>query len=265
MKKILLMSAAFAALGASSVFAADMRAKLPVKAPIKAPVVYDWTGFYIGANVGWSFGNQSTDWTIPSFPVVSASHQMDGILGGIQDGYNWQSGNWVVGFEADIQATGQKGTASLTASADPCAPATSCPTTAVASSDVRLQWFGTIRGRLGVTPSSGWLIYATGGAAYGEVQANESVVTVTGGPTFTASTNTIHSGWTVGGGIEAALSDNWTAKVEYLYVDLGHITNTVTDPSGQITRVPTDAHVTDNVVRVGINYRFGPAVVVARY
>src|SRR5258708_1833800 len=178
------------------VFAADMR----VKARVKVPVVseYDWTGFYVGANIGWSFGRQSTDWTIASLPVASASHPMNGILGGIQDGYNWQSGNWVVGIEADIQATGQKGSSSLTESitttTNPCLPVASCaPTTttnAVATSEAKLQWFGTIRGRLGVTPSARWLAYVTGGVAYGEVQTNETLVT--GGATFAASTNTLH-------------------------------------------------------------------------
>jgi outer membrane immunogenic protein len=270
MNKSLLASAALVGLTASSVFAADMR----VKAPVKAPVVYDWTGFYIGANIGWSFGSQSTDFTIASLPVVSASHAMDGILGGIQDGYNWQSGNWVVGFESDIQATGQKGTSSLTDSVatttttNPCLPVASCPTTitttanALATSDVRLQWFGTIRGRLGVTPSARWLVYATGGVAYGEVQTNESLLT--GGATFAASTNTIHSGWTVGGGIEAALTDDWTAKVEYLYIDLGHMVSTFTGVV-PFTPIATSTHVTDNIVRLGINYRFGPALVVAKY
>jgi outer membrane immunogenic protein len=250
MNKSLLASAALVGLTASSVFAADMR----VKAPVKVPVVYDWTGFYIGANIGWSFGNQSTDWTFASLPVVSTSQPMNGILGGIQDGYNWQSGNWVVGFESDIQATGQNGTSSLTGSIT--------TTNALATSNVRLQWFGTIRGRLGVAPSARWLVYATGGVAYGEVQTNESLLT--GGATFIASTNTIHSGWTVGGGVEAALVDNWTAKVEYLYIDLGHMAGTFTGVA-PFTPIATSTHVTDNIVRVGMNYRFGPALVVAKY
>jgi outer membrane immunogenic protein len=244
MNKSLLASAAIVALTASSLFASSaFAADMRLKAPAKMPVVDDWSGFYIGGNIGWSFGSQTTAWTSAGAPVGSASGTMQGVLGGLQDGYNWQSGNWVIGFESDIQFTGQSGSSSL----------------AVATSSANLQWFGTIRGRVGVTPAPRWLVYVTGGAAYGEAQINESFAFVT------ANTNTIHSGWTFGGGIETALVDNWSAKLEYLYVDLGHITMTFAGIA-PFTPIGTDVHVTDNIIRFGINYRFGPAAaVVARY
>src|ERR1700730_1486902 len=104
MNRTLLASAAFVALTASSLFAssafaADMRLKAPAKMPA---AVYDWSGFYIGGNIGWSFGTESTAWTSAGTPAGSASGTMQGALGGLQDGYNWQSGNWVIGFESDI-------------------------------------------------------------------------------------------------------------------------------------------------------------------
>lgn len=76
--------------------------------------VYNWTGFYLGANLGWSFGRSSTDYTVAGLPFGSTSQRMDGILGGLQAGYNWQNGRGVFGLEADIQATGQKGNSNLT-------------------------------------------------------------------------------------------------------------------------------------------------------
>src|SRR5258708_10917184 len=95
MKKLLLGSAALGVpLAVGSTMAADLAIKAPVyKAPVMAPV-YNWKGFYVGANLGWSFGRASTDWTIAGVPVSSTSQNMDGILGGLQAGYNWQSSNW---------------------------------------------------------------------------------------------------------------------------------------------------------------------------
>ncbi len=242
--KTLLATVALVALATSSALAADM----PLKAPPKMPAaVYNWTGFYMGANVGGSFGQQSTAWAIAGAPFGTASAKMNGVLGGFQDGWNWQSGLWVLGFESDFQATGQRGTAGLGG----------------LTSGANLQWFSTIRGRIGITPTPTWLLYATGGAAFGEVQTSQSLFSA--GSVAAINTDTIHSGWTVGGGIEGALADNWTAKLEYLYVDLGHITMTFTG-IGALTPVATDVHVTDNIVRLGINYRFGPAApVMAKY
>src|SRR5438105_6808250 len=99
---------------AGSAVAADLAPKTPV---YKAPppiVVYNWTGFYLGANLGYSFGRASTDWTIAGVSFGSTSQKMEGILGGLQAGYNLQSSNWVAGLEADIQATAQRGSSSLT-------------------------------------------------------------------------------------------------------------------------------------------------------
>src|SRR5258705_5849818 len=94
--------------------AADLPVRTYTKAPIVVDPVYNWTGFYVGANLGWSFGRSRTDVTIAGAPFASTSQRMDGILGGLQAGYNWQSGRAVFGLETDIQATGQKGSSSLT-------------------------------------------------------------------------------------------------------------------------------------------------------
>jgi outer membrane immunogenic protein len=246
-----------AVLTGTPALAADMALKAP---PPPAPA-YSWTGFYMGLNLGYSFGNERTNWTVAGVPVGTTSAKMDGILGGGQAGYNWQSGSWVLGIEADIQGTGERGTSTISRSVttDPCFPVAVCPitTTAALSNQEKLSWFGTVRGRLGVTPTDRALIYATGGLAYGEVQTIGSETVA--GATVAGSTNTTHAGWTVGGGVEWALwgSNNWTAKVEYLYVDLGTVNNTFAGIA-PFTPISTSAHITDNVVRAGINYRFGP-------
>jgi outer membrane immunogenic protein len=276
----LLASAAIAAVSSQMASAADLPVRAPLsRAPAMAPA-YDWTGFYVGANLGWSFGRASTDWTVAGAAAGSTSHNMDGILGGLQAGYNWQSGNWLFGLETDIQATGQKGTSSISASTpgtpaipcilfDPpapaCVPGTGIPAvpgvTGVAISEEKLPWFGTVRARLGWTPADRWLVYATGGFAYGEVESNATMSS--GATSVTVSRNTVRGGWTAGAGIETALWDNWTAKFEYLHIDLGHVANSYAGvaPFAPIT---TNSHVTDDIVRVGVNYRFGGGPFVAR-
>jgi outer membrane immunogenic protein len=184
-----------------------------------------------------------------------------GILGGAQIGYNWQSSpNWVFGIEADWQGSGQKASSVL-----PDQPYfVGLAFGAVTSSyDAKIDWFGTVRGRIGYA----WdriLLYATGGLAYGEVKiagtATDSGISI-GGPfssTAAFGGSKVNAGWTLGGGIEGALVHNWTWKAEYLYVDLGTLDTSSAGPFGS-EPVTTHTRFTDNVVRVGLNYRFrGP-------
>jgi outer membrane immunogenic protein len=266
--------------------AADLAPRPYIKAPPIVAAVYDWTGFYVGANLGWSFGRARTDVTVAGAPFASTSKGMDGILGGLQAGYNWQSGPAVFGLETDIQATAQKGSSRLFGfipgrpdiSAIPCTqfdpPAPACipntgspaipgtpSVTSVVSYQNKLPWFGTLRGRLGFAPAERWLIYATGGLAYGEVTTNETLNV--NGAIASLITNRTRVGWTIGAGVEAALWSNWTAKLEYLYIDFGTINNTLIGIA-PITPIVTSSRVNDQIVRVGLNYRFGQSVV-ARY
>jgi outer membrane immunogenic protein len=205
----------------------------------------------------------------------------------LQAGYNWQSGRAVFGLETDIQATAQKGSSSLVdfipgtpgTPAIPCIlfdpPAPACAPgsvpipatpgtpaiTGIATYQNKLPWFGTFRGRLGFTPADRWLVYATGGLAYGEVSTSETLNV--NGAIVAFSTDRTKLGWTVGGGVEAALWGNWTGKLEYLYIDFGTVNNTLIGIA-PITPIVTSSHVTDQIVRVGLNYRFGGPVV-ARY
>ena len=189
-------------------------------------------------------------------PVGGGSPNLDGVVGGGQIGYNWQANVWVFGLEADIQGTSENGSnsASETLAFPGILPIIS---TGTLNYSEKLPWFGTVRGRLGVLANPNWLLYATGGLAYGEVDT-DTTLTV-GALGVSNNFDTTRVGWTAGGGVEAWLSPNWTAKVEYLYVDLGSFSNTYTGLSA-FTPVTLSTHVTDNIVRAGLNYHFGGPV-----
>lgn len=274
MRKLVFAGVMIAALG---VVQPAMAADLPV-GPYKAePLivpVYDWTGFYVGISGGFSQGKSSNVYTITGFAPVTDSTKMDGGVFGGQIGYNWQPArNIVLGIEADLQGTWQNGSDNPAGtSTTNCIPGTTlCTTTTNAVGvDEKLRWFGTARARLGFVPWDNVMFYVTGGAAFGEVEWNETTTnTVTGflGTTTAINSGTAtatHAGWTVGGGSEWVLSGPWTAKLEYLFVDLGTIGNTYVSNAGLVPTVVESSHVRDNIIRIGLNYRFGSPVV-ARY
>ena len=247
MRMVLLGGAVLAAFAASPAGAAD----LPVRGPIyksPPPVVYNWTGFYGGVNVGYSWGQHTNEWTVnPAFFSVSESQNMNGVVGGVQWGYNWQIGNWVIGTESDFNGSAQSGNTTYCVIAG-------CGTTALA--DHKLPWFGTSRTRLGFLPSQYVLLYATGGLAYGQVKSDYSLFT--GGiGVASLSFKDIRAGYTIGGGIEGAFGGGWSAKLEYLWVDLGKNTETAT--LGGVVVSNFNSRVTDNIVRIGLNYKLGGA------
>ncbi|HZR76010.1 outer membrane protein [Bradyrhizobium sp.] len=277
MKRLLIGIAAAASLIAGGAFAADLPAKAPVytKAPAYVEPIYDWTGFYIGGNVGYSWGRSSdaTTVTSPAGAVLfSATDRTDlnGIVGGGQIGYNWQMQNWVFGLEADIQGTDEKGTHDYLC-ATTCIPSRfgALPIPAVSVSEAlsqKIDWFGTVRGRIGVLAAPRVLLYATGGLAYGEVASSATIApTVTGVSAVIPGVNSTNVGWTLGVGVEGVIAPNWTAKLEYLYVDLGTVSGSfATTVAGTNLVSNFSSRVTDNVLRAGINYKFGGPVV-ARY
>jgi outer membrane immunogenic protein len=263
MKKLLLASATLAAVAAfNPAGAADMA----LKAPPPVVVTCDWCGFYVGLNAGYSFGHSSNNTTATGTPAVpalfSAGNRLDGALGGGQIGYNWESASkWVFGLEADIQGTGQRGSATLPTiitGGFPFAPGDII----TGNYSEKLPWFGTARARLGYAPSATWMLYVTGGLAYGEINttANLSVTTNVPGPGLVtnaagASANNTRAGWTVGAGSEWMIGSQWSAKVEYLYMDFGTFTDTFVG-AGFVPTFSVSSHVTDNIVRVGLNYHF---------
>jgi outer membrane immunogenic protein len=263
MKKQLLMGAAIGALAAvNPALAAD----LPVKAPVRVPVVaaYNWTGCYVGGNIGYSWGRARGDINTPelglglptSFPI---SLDPDGVIGGGQIGCNRQFDNrWVLGLEADFQGSAEKHSNNFS---DPFIIGEG---TGVINQtlEAKIQWFGTVRGRAGFLITPTILLYGTGGLAYGKTSVTDNItITTTGnpnGPTFGAtslSASKTRVGWALGAGVEGALFNwnNWTWKVEYLYIDLGSLSGSGVDPI--VGAYSWNAKLTDNVVRFGLNYR----------
>jgi len=193
---------------ASPAVAADLPRAYPPPAPYVAATpygVYNWSGGYVGLNLGYEWGS-----------VANLALRPNGIAGGAQAGYNWQTGQFVLGGETDIQ---------LSSANDTFAPY-----------QFSNPWFGTVRGRAGLAFSN-VLLYATGGLAYGEGRLN-----------FLGLTET-HTdfGWTAGAGIEVGFTPNWSARAEYLYYDLGNQNYVLTGSNNGLAA---------SLVRLGVNYRF---------
>ena len=208
--------------------------------PAYPPVrVYDWTGFYVGINGGGESG--STEWVslVPIPPAAGTAHFSGGIVGGAL-GYNLQTGEpYVLGIEADLDWSG--GLKATTALAAGCVNLAGT----AAPCELQVPWLGTARLRFGYAFDT-IMPYLTGGAALANLKA-ETVGQPLGS---VADTNL---GWTVGGGIEAAVWDAWRVKVEYLYVNLNGFTC-----NGPCAGGPIGFDVKSSVVRAGINYRFAP-------
>ena len=231
MKKVV-VAAALLASSAASVLAA----------PPSPPSSPGWTGTYGGIQGGYGWGSSSQ--TDPGIPVFSSSSEgpadghygMRGGLFGATLGSNWQKGPWVYGLEGDLSWSNLRGSSNV------CGPLTATPHPC----GTNLDALGTFRGRIGYAAGAGgnWLLYATGGLAVGNIH---------GWDALTPSGDSVwRAGWTVGAGIETVIAPNWTAKLEYLYVDLGN---------GQVFNVfpgvPESVGLTANIIRAGINYKFG--------
>lgn len=268
-KSIVLLAVVSAIAGIGPAFAADMAVKAR---PASVDPNYNWSGFYAGANAGYGWGGRSGDivafstglgipgavaaGTIPSFFNL----RPEGALGGAQAGYNWQSGRWVFGVETDIQA------AHLNQSVVIPHAALGPFTATLSTASTVLDWFGTARGRVGYA----WnqvLLYGTGGLAYGGVSDNATVATAPppaagGGHGMTSSTRI---GWAAGAGVEWAFRPAWSLKAEYMHVDLGSTTTRVLFPVAPVNFLDYRFQHAYDVVRVGINYKWGGGVVVAKY
>ncbi len=202
--------------------AADLSRPMYSKAPPMAAPFYNWTGFYLGVNGGGAWGSSTWDST-GSFDTSG------GMVGGTV-GYNWQFAPWVFGLEGDIDWANIQGN-------------TNVPGCIAGGCSSENTWLGTARGRVGYAFDR-WMPYVTGGAAFGDVQATH--------PGATGQTST-QLGWTIGAGVEFAIVNNLTAKVEYLHYDLGSFTCGLNCGNGVVNDT---VGFSADAVRGGLNLHF---------
>jgi outer membrane immunogenic protein len=275
MKKYRSVATVLLALSSGAALAADLPSrKGPPPAYLPPPPAFSWNGLYGGVNIGYGFGNGdngSGAYYAPA-PVIfvavpppatllgfNTGNDLNGVVGGGQIGYNWQFSSWLVlGLEADIQAADLR-----SHGATYSAP--------FVNTTKSVDWFGTVRARVGVTPfMPNLLIYGTGGFAYGQV--NQYANVFDGAGAFgSASFDDTKTGWTAGGGVEwsPASFPAWSLKVEYLYTDLGstNLTGYSIAPAGAFV-FSHSSETRFHTVRAGLNWHFNPfapAPVLAKY
>lgn len=244
MKRILL-AGTFALAAASPTLAADLpsAAPPPAQAPatyVPAPApVYNWSGIYVGVNAGYGFGD--SEWSPPGLASSGDFNVVGGLVGGTI-GANFQSGQFVFGIEGDGDWADLDGTVAGTVA--------SCPVATACTFETTNNWLATVRGRVGYAFDR-VLVYGTAGGAFGDVKATLSGTGIT-----TGSTDSTEWGWTAGAGVEYAITENITAKVEYLFVDLsnGSCSTSVCTLPAASTPVSFDA----SLVRAGLNFKFNP-------
>jgi outer membrane immunogenic protein len=269
--------ALFAVTGLNGYCQIASAADLPMKAPpmIAAPMPFTWTGFYVGGNAGYAWGNSNVSTTVVTgsyLDVPSDLNQINslspvklhpnGFVGGVQGGYNYQSGNTVFGLEVDFQAFNTS--ASRDVSNLYPNPAQQVPARYNLHQDVHTNWLFTARPRLGWA-SDHWLLYVTGGLAVTDLKSSYTFSDNAGFNYLGTSTaSATKAGWTLGGGVEYGLTRNWSIKAEYLYVDFGTVSANslatanigVCTPATCNNAFSHSADLRSNIVRAGINYRF---------
>jgi outer membrane immunogenic protein len=302
MKKLAL-SVSVLVISAVSASAADLAPVYTKAPPIEVAPACVWCGWYVGGNVGYaqseptSVNSSAAVVTNPGLLVPASSAaaaaalttgipigSQKGIIGGGQFGYNFQSGRFVAGFEADIQGLSGRATGTSVTSV-PVAGVPGGAANATLTATNSVNWLGTVRGRIGIAATPNLLIYGTGGLAYGGVNSSTGINEAFSGPAaigatgiFPASGNFSETrvGWTVGAGGEWMFTSNWSAKLEYLHYDLGSANYGTSvsnfsvapfNPVGQLLYTLGQSSSTNfrgDIVRVGLNYKFGGPVV-AKY
>jgi outer membrane immunogenic protein len=268
----MISAVALAAMGSAQ--AADLPVRAPVLKAAPADPYDPWAGGYFGGNVGYSWGGWRSSNPVPGNTLAAvgfgnfgpglqsrANPDVDGWVAGLQAGWNWHvQPSWVLGLEGDFQWTGQRASNNGNATLLTIPFRDGTLTGAVTSTNAwKLDWLSTVRARAGYLFAPQWLVYGTGGVAFGRAQYSNTAVstlTFTGTGAFTLTGTAANSetktqtGWTAGGGIENQIARHWSAKLEYIYVDLGSHRFLST------TTAVTDVKLRDNIVRVGLNYQF---------
>jgi outer membrane immunogenic protein len=265
-RKLLMASVGAIALAGSTAFAADLPSRAPPPVYLPPVPIFTWTGIYIGGQIGyaWASGNNNFTGFDPFFGPAggtflssSAGGTPSGVIGGANVGYNYQINQWVLGIEGSVDGTSLSNTA-VVAFPD------GTSLTAHTKADIQ----GSIRGRLGIAWDRA-LIYGTGGVAFGGFNTDVSILNPA--VPFFANGNVSNTrvGWTVGGGIQYAITNNWSVRAEYRYTNWGTLSD------GRLAAVAApgvffngNRHLNQNQVQVGFDYKFdlfNPGPGVARY
>ncbi len=253
MRRQILLASVGALAIAGSAFAADLPYRGPPPVYVPPPPIFTWTGIYIGGQIGYAWARDDANFTTlnPPGAFFNASTRPQGVIGGAHVGYNLQFGPWVIGLEGSVDGTSLNDTVTLAG----VVPAL----TVQSREDVQ----GSIRGRLGIAFDR-VLLYGTGGAAFSNVKNDYRL----GAPFFLAESITkTRTGWTVGGGLAYAITNNWSIGAEYRYSDFGRFDDF---PFGILASVPRARHhLTEHQVQARFSYKFDwgppPAPVVSKY
>jgi len=273
-------------------FAAALFGTLSAARPAQADGM--WSGFYVGANAGYAWGHADNNLTIADGIGInchfcaggagndaglvqaagSPGFDPKGFTGGIQLGYNWQAQNWVYGLEADFNAFSQKQTVGNSVDLPANTAGSNCfsgvliPCVGNISTSIKTDWLVTVRPRVGYAWNQ-TLLYATGGLALTKLSFSQSYsdnvnfIAFPPGGSVHLSSSATKVGWVVGGGIEHKLAYNWSVKAEYLYVRFDGVgaNGTLTDgfPGDFANFTNNLDHLASNIVRFGLNYKFGDA------
>ncbi len=243
MRNFLLATVALAGLSFQAT-AADLPVRAPAPAPAPIFMPMNWTGFYLGAQIGYSWGDDSTAEFFAGVPTgFNRNFSSNGITGGLHAGYNYQTGAFVLGVEGDIEATAIDGGYRILGD----------------GTDTKTGWQGSLRLRLGYAFGNS-LLYATGGLAFADLEH----IYINGLGPVSESFSKTRTGWTLGAGYAYAFTRNWSARIEYRYTDYGNFqsTSAFAFPGFTYRQEPTSSS-----VRIGVSYLFaGPtAPVLARY
>ena len=260
-KRFVLSTTAFVA-AAATASAADLPMRSPPPAAYYPAPVYSWTGFYVGANLGGAFDNKSGALIPNGFTAplsTSTSDSDSGFIGGGQAGYNWQNGTFVYGVETDIDYINLGGSGSTST-----ASANFGGTTLTTRREDGDGFLGTFRGRLGYAGFDRTLLYITGGLAYGDFGSRYTSANFTTAGGLTAASYGVNNnddvrvGWTIGAGVEYAITPNISVKGEYLYADLGRKNYQLVGTSVGTQGTSFNAHSdgSTQIARVGLNYKF---------
>jgi len=253
------LTVASASVGA---FAADGPSARIYKAPEKASAVTpdpSWAGFYAGVNLGAAWGKSDNSWSAVADPAGftaagaaalnaagAGSISTAGLTAGGQVGVNYQVQRFVFGVEADFDYTNLRGTRT-----PPVGPPFVAGSTIIQTFES--NWLATVRPRIGYAINS-LLVYGTGGLAIANVGVTDHLASLP--PDALSSSSGVRTGWTAGGGIEWKYASHWSAKLEYLHVDLGSLTDSAAIPGLPTTLTSHDHRFSEDIVRTGVSYLF---------